>query len=161
MLIADNSVQIYHPISKGNCTEHEGAWVSYKDWWGRERQKWDSNAGACVAWDRGTSNATGSVHNPTIDAAILTLNHSFEVQQFDVGANNCVANSPACLGKLRVFGSIAQMFRGAVGQGSRGYLKDYNYDSRLRYAPPPYFLDPVRASWGQKTFGEVAPRYGG
>jgi hypothetical protein len=155
-LIADNSVQIYHPISKGACTQHEGAWVRQGG-----RSKWDPGAGDCIAWERGTNNLTGSVLNPVVNGAILTLNHSFEVQQYDVGTNGCASGSPTCLGKLRVFGSIAQKFRGPVGQGSRGYLKDYNYDSRLRYAPPPYFLDPVRSSWGQKTFGEIVPRYGG
>jgi hypothetical protein len=153
-LIADNSVQVYHPISKGSCTQDSGSW-QWNRWTG-----WTWVSGPCIAWARGTSNLTGSVYNPVVDAAILTLNHSFEVQQYDVGTNSCVAG-PSCLGKLKVFGSIAQKFRGPVGRGSTGYLKDYNYDSRLRYAPPPYFLDPVRSSWGQKTFGEVAPRYGG
>ena len=80
--------------------------------------------------------------------------HSFGVQSYQYGAK---------LGTLKVYGSLAQRFRGPVGTtGSpgTGYLKDYNYDSRLRYAPPPYFLDPVRSGWGMKVFGEVAPRYG-
>lgn len=153
-LIADNSVQIYHPISKGSCTQNTGHYEG--SWW----TGWTWVPGVCVAWARGSNNLTGTLKNVVVDASILTLNHSFEVQQFDVGSNDCVSG-PSCLGKLRVFGSIAQKFRGAVGRGSAGYSKDYNYDSRLRYAPPPYFLDPVRSSWGQKTFGEVAPRYGG
>ncbi|MCW2791804.1 MAG: hypothetical protein JWO76_902, partial [Nocardioides sp.] len=149
-LIAENSVQIYHPVSKTQSCKDQKTWNG---------QKWVTTT-VCT-WVRGTSNLTGSLKNPEVDASILTLNHSFEVQQYDVGSNSCVSGSSACLGKLRVYGSIAQKFRGIVGRGSTGYLKDYNYDSRLRYAPPPYFLDPVRSAWGQKTFGEVAPRYGG
>ncbi|GAA1156808.1 pilus assembly PilX N-terminal domain-containing protein [Nocardioides aquiterrae] len=150
-LIADNSVQIYHPVSS---VEH----CTTQTTWDRSTRKWVTTK-TCT-YTRGTSNLPGSITNPVVNASILTLNHSFEVQQFDVGGNGCVPG-PSCLGKLRVFGSIAQKFRGAVGRGSAGYLKDYNYDSRLRYAPPPYFLDPVRSSWGQKTFGEIAPLYGG
>jgi hypothetical protein len=141
-LVAENSVQVYHPVST-NCTGTKK--VNGED--------------VCIAWARGTSNlkAPDNAYNsdPKINAAILTLQHSFEVQQYDVGSK---------LGYLKVYGSIAQRFRGIVGQGGSsgtGYLKDYNYDSRLRYAPPPYFLDPVRSGWGQKTFGEIAPRYGG
>jgi hypothetical protein len=28
-----------------------------------------------------------------------------------------------------------------------GYLKGYSYDTRLRYSPPPYFLDPINSQW--------------
>ena len=133
-LIAENSVQVYHPIETV-CTRTV-----------RQNRK-----DVCVEWGPGDSNLAGSLSNPEIDASILTLQHSFEVQSYDVGAK---------LGTLHVYGSIAQRFRGIVGQSTHGYYKDYRYDSRLRYAPPPYFLDPVRSAWGQKTFGEVAPRYG-
>jgi hypothetical protein len=140
-LVAENSVQVYHPVST-TCTR-------YKD---------NNSKKPCIAWARGSSNLRapdgGYNSDPKVYAAILTLQHSFEVQQYDVGSK---------LGYLKVYGSIAQRFRGIVGQGGSsgtGYLKDYNYDSRLRYAPPPYFLDPVRSAWGQKTFGEIAPRYG-
>jgi hypothetical protein len=47
-----------------------------------------------------------------------------------------------------VNGAISQKFRGAVGTtGGTGYLKDYNYDDRLRYQEPPNFLDPVQSAW--------------
>lgn len=144
-LIAENSVQIYHPISK-TCDQYSEEWV-----YNTKRKRWELVQGPCVRWARGTSNLTGSVTSPNVDAAILSLQHSFEVQQYDIGNN---------LGTIHLYGTIAQRFRGPVGQGTHGYLKDYNYDTRLRYAPPPYFLDPVRATWGQKTFGEVRPRYG-
>lgn len=137
-LIAENSVQIYHPVLR-TCDHY--------DWRGR-----------CDEWSdyRNANGPKGTLNtDPKVQAAILTLQHSFEVQAYDVGAK---------LGSIKLFGTIAQRFRGIVGQGGStgtGYLKDYNYDSRLRYAPPPYFLDPVRSSWGQKTFGEVTPRYPG
>ncbi len=50
-------------------------------------------------------------------------------------------------------GAISQKWRGPVGSQRRrrsivhGYLKDYNYDDRLRYQEPPYFLDPVESAW--------------
>lgn len=137
-LVASNSVQIYHPVTTV-CT----------------REDWRDN---CIRWGPGSnmnrpSPWSSTFRNPVLQAAILTLQHSFEVQEYDVGSG---------LGNLTIFGSIAQRFRGAVGTSSgSGYLKDYNYDSRLRYAPPPYFLDPVRSSWGVKTFGELTPRYRG
>jgi hypothetical protein len=137
-LIASNSVQIYHPIAR-TCTEESTTGK------GKDRVT------VCTRWGRGNSSLAGSVSDPVVHASILTLQHSFEVQAYDVGEK---------LGKISLYGSIAQRFRGIVGQGSSGYLKDYNYDSRLRYSPPPYFLDPVSSAWGTKTFGEVAPRHG-
>jgi Tfp pilus assembly protein PilX len=128
-LIAKNSVRVYHPVK---CTRKDD--------------------GECDQW----ANMAGSKTNIEIQAAILTLQHSFSVQMYYRG-------SP--LGSLKLFGSFAQRFRGPVGTNSSGgsiasgYLKDYTYDTRLRYAPPPYFLDPVRSGWSQKTFGEVVPRY--
>jgi hypothetical protein len=89
--------------------------------------------------------------DPKIYAAMLSVKHGFTVQSFHRGSG---------LGDLKVFGTIAQLYRGAVGTTSgTGYLKDYEWDSRLKYAPPPFFLDPVGASWGQKTFGEIKAVY--
>jgi Tfp pilus assembly protein PilX len=131
-LIAQNSVQIYHP-TRATCTRYyNGRCTSYSY----------SN----LATPSGSTNS-----NPVVDASILTLQHSFTVQEYNRGAP---------LGSIKLFGSFAQRFRGPVGTSSSGtiatgYLKDYVYDTRLRYAPPPYFLDPVRASWGVKAYGEV------
>ncbi len=124
-LIAKNSVKVYHPV---RCTARD-------------------NAGTCTAW----ANLAGSVTDVEINASILTLQHSFTVQSYYLGAK---------LGTLKLYGSFAQRFRGPVGTNNSsgvasGYLKDYTYDTRLRYAPPPFFLDPVRSGWGQKTFGEI------
>jgi hypothetical protein len=95
------------------------------------------------------NNGAGSLTNPEIDAAILTLNHSLIVDNYNCGAQ---------LGSLTINGAIAQKFRGPVGtygNGSTGYVKDYVYDDRLRYLEPPNFIDPTNAAWilGRETSG--------
>jgi Tfp pilus assembly protein PilX len=92
-----------------------------------------------------------------IDAAILSLQHSFIVDNYACG-------SPQ--GTLTVNGAIAQQYRGPVGTGgssiSTGYVKSYNYDDRFRVANPPYFLDPVQSSWRRIRYTEQVPaRQGG
>jgi hypothetical protein len=77
----------------------------------------------------------------TIDAAILTLQHSFMVDNFTIGSA-----SPQPY--LSIHGAIAQRYRGAVGQvGSTGYLKDYHYDDRLHVLLPPYLFSLSTAGW--------------
>jgi hypothetical protein len=79
-----------------------------------------------------------------IDAAILSLRHSFVVQNWDQGQY---------LGSLHVFGAIGQKFRGPVGANDPdtgqkyGYLKDYQYDTRFKDIQPPYFLKPAANLW--------------
>ena len=53
-------------------------------------------------------------------------------------------------------------FRGPVGTVNgtsiaTGYRKDYEYNDRLRYREPPYFLDPVQASWRVARQNEQVP----
>lgn len=83
-----------------------------------------------------------ALNNVTIDAAILALDHSFIVDNYNCGAT---------LGSLTVNGAIVQKFRGAVGTGGNspvtGYLKAYTYDDRLKYLSPPYLFDILDASW--------------
>jgi Tfp pilus assembly protein PilX len=84
-----------------------------------------------------------------IDAAILSLAHSFTVDNYDCGTK---------LDLLTVNGAIAQKYRGAVGTtGGTGFTKNYNYDDRLRYRSPPYFLEPVAASWHVIRSNEQVP----
>lgn len=85
-----------------------------------------------------------------IQAAILSLRHSFIVQNWQYGAPLSTSGSTAS--KLNVTGSIAQKFRGPVGTNSggvpaSGYLKNYVYDKRLAYLQPPYFLKPTSSPW--------------
>lgn len=98
--------------------------------------------------DDDCSNASGSLTAPRIDAAILALNHSFILDNYYCGAN---------MGDLTVNGAISQRFRGAVGQGSSGYIKDYNYNDRLRFREPPFFLDPVQSAWRVARQNEQVP----
>jgi type II secretory pathway pseudopilin PulG len=118
-LIADNFVRVWHPVNR--------------DW---------SDPTDC-------SEPSGSarISGRQIDAAILSLLHSFMVDNFYCGGT---------IGTLTVNGVIAQKFRGAVatGNGSTGFLKDYDYDERLAFKGPPHFLDPVKSAWKQISFTE-------
>lgn len=116
-LIANNFIRVYHPLG----TDKNGK-------------------PSC-------SNGTGSITNLEIDAAILAINHSFIVDNYDCG------NS---LGTLHVHGAISQKYRGAVGTtGGTGYIKDYEYDDRLHTITPPSFIEPVQSDWviGRETVG--------
>jgi hypothetical protein len=101
---------------------------------------------------------TGSTSNPsplltdsstgrTIEAAILSVSHTFQVQNYDLGGT--------ARGTLTVRGSIAQKFRGTVAYGNTGYVKDYAYDSRFSYMAPPKFLSPVSSAYGVTQFSGV------
>jgi len=88
-----------------------------------------------------------------IDAAILALNHSFMV-------DNNYCGSP--LGTLTVNGAIAQKYRGTVGQHSggtptHGYVKNYVYNTTLRYREPPYFINPTESAWRVVRQNEQLP----
>ncbi len=95
-----------------------------------------------------------------IAGSIQTLQHSFYVQRYKDTAN-MLGNEQ----DLFVYGSIAQRWRGIVGQtesnysGSvtamRGYAKDYRYDRRLVLASPPYFPRWVNAQWLLRYSGEI------
>jgi hypothetical protein len=90
-----------------------------------------------------STSCTGSTPNVTIDAAILTLAHSFFVDNFDCGA----------VATLTIHGAMAQQYRGAVATSGSGgatataYTKNYNYDDRLRILLPPYLFDLQDTSW--------------
>jgi hypothetical protein len=110
-LVANGSVFIYHPVdSNGNNLSIPGR-----------------------------TSTRPRFTNAKVDAAILTLNHSFTVQNYRRGA---------ALGDLTIRGSIAQLYRGVVAlSGQTGFEKDYIYDSRLAYLAPPRFIDPVKSFW--------------
>jgi hypothetical protein len=100
-------------------------------------------------------NAAGSLTDPTVDAAILALSHSFYVQNWTKGAP---------LGTLTINGVITQEYRGAVGTFSgsppvtgTGYDKSYTYDTRLKYLSPPYFLSPTQSAWQRISYSELKP----
>jgi len=126
-LISNNFIRVYHPVT--GCEK-------------------DSDENYGCNWIDGCANASGQINSTTIDAAILSLNHSFILDNFHCGTN---------LGTLTVRGAIVQKFRGAVGRGSSGYTKAYSYDTRLRFRAPPKFLDPVQAGWRVQTYNEQVP----
>jgi len=122
-LIANEFVRVYHPVTRDA-----------------------SDPTQC-------SNAAGTMTNVNIDAAMLSLNHSFTVDNYYCGA---------ALGTLTVNGTIGQKFRGPVGRGSssskvNGYTKAYAYDDRLKFRAPPSFLDPVQAAWRIQRYTEQVP----
>jgi Tfp pilus assembly protein PilX len=106
--------------------------------------KWEQWDGRTYCASVANLNGTGG---RTIEAAILSVQHTFIVQNYDVGAR---------MGTLTVTGAIAQKFRGPVATGSdTGYAKSYSYDSRLKYMAPPKFLSPVSTTYGVSEIVEV------
>ncbi len=89
------------------------------------------------------SSCSTTLNTIEIYAAILAVNHSFIVDNFNCGPP---------MGELYVYGAIAQIFRGTVGEHNgttlvHGYSKNYNYDDRLSTESPPDFLSPIAAAW--------------
>lgn len=118
-LVANQYVEIYHPVQcNAPCT---GSSPTY-------------------------TNLAGSLTNPQIHAAILSVLHSYRAQNPKRG------NS---LGTITLKGSIAQKYRGLVTQSGAGYLKNYSYDTRLKFLSPPYFLDPVQSAWQVQKWYEI------
>jgi len=127
-LIANNFVRVKHPFCRKHSGASEGCPSGYIPA--------ETGPGECD--DKGID-ATGSLPNLKIEAAILAIDHSFIVDHYDCGSE---------LGTLTVKGAISQKFRGTVGTtGGTGYIKNYEYDDRLRYMEPPNFLDPVEPAW--------------
>jgi hypothetical protein len=53
---------------------------------------------------------------------------------------------------------IAQKWRGPVGtsgSGGSGYLKDYNYDTRLKHVSPPHALSPFETEFEVNQWAET------
>jgi hypothetical protein len=93
-----------------------------------------------------------------IDAAMLALDHSITTDNFNCGDR---------LDNLTINGALAQPYRGTVGAtgtdprdgrpNQSGFIKDYNYDERLRFRSPPYFLTPDDAAWKVNRTNEQVP----
>ncbi len=130
-LIANNFIRIKHPFCREKTGTDKGGPEGCPSGWVPAQ----TARGKC----NGGKNQTGSLSDPKVEAALLAIDHSFIVDHYDCGND---------LGDLTVNGAISQKFRGAVGTtGGTGYIKDYNYDDRLRYMEPPNFLDPVEPAW--------------
>ncbi|WP_019137110.1 hypothetical protein [Cellulomonas massiliensis] len=109
---------------------------------------------AVFVWNPFVSSTPILTKERTIHAAILSVQHTFMVQNYDKGSAN--------RGTLTVFGAIAQKFRGPVGTGSgasisTGYGKNYTYDPRFQWTAPPKFLSPVTTTYGVTVWVETAP----
>jgi hypothetical protein len=97
-------------------------------------------------------NLTTALDDLRIDAAILALNGSFVVQNYDKGAT---------LEGLNVTGAIAQQWRGIVGQSGgggdplHGYSKNYVWDQRLQYDSPPHAFDQLDTAFQPKRWAEA------
>lgn len=110
-----------------------------------------------AVWVYNPMRVVGSAYTPllganrTISAAMLSVAHTFAVQNYNVGGSR---------GTLTVNGAIAQRFRGPVGTTApHGYDKSYNYDGRFRYTAPPKFLSPVTTTYGVNIWVEVSPAF--
>jgi hypothetical protein len=138
-LIANNFIRVKHPVCETSgpspdpdCAGGTGIPGSVTE---------QAAKGDCDLDNDGNraGNGNGSNSDLNIDAALLSIDHSFIVDHYDCGTS---------LGTLTVNGAISQKFRGAVGTtGGTGYIKDYNYDDRLRFQEPPHFFDPVQSAW--------------
>lgn len=149
-LVATNSVEVFHPrvgtvsstLVTAGCTKS----CAYK--WGTVASEADA-----AGWPtRYTDPTTGTITPASgilIVGSIQTLQHSFLVQKYSAGSHQ---------GDLTVYGSIAQRWRGIVGQSGvsgPGYLKKYSYDTRLKYSAPPYFPKWADSQWSLRYSGEV------
>jgi len=128
-LVALNYVELNHPVSGG------------------------SDVSSCSPSNSPTSGAvTCDLSNPIVDAVILALNHSFLVNSYNTGNT---------LGSITLNGTIDENWRGPVGTSSgssivTGYAKAYQYDPRLIYLSPPYYLNPGTSQWGFASFTVVS-----
>jgi hypothetical protein len=77
-------------------------------------------------------NPTPFFQDPRIDAAILALGHSFIVQNYNPGGG-AGDDQRHRRDRSEVAGPV-----GTFGGSGTGYLKNYNYDTRLRYSSPPH-----------------------
>lgn len=136
-LIATNFIRIYHPVELVHPKECH--------WEQKQNGEWVQICIENTAITECKSNLSGSMENLKIEAAVLALQHSFIVDNYRCGNR---------LGTLSVKGAIAQKYRGAVGTtGNSGYVKNYEYDERLKTTEPPSFIEPIKSDWviGRET----------
>jgi hypothetical protein len=134
-------------VVTGNVTRTSDAWMLglIPDKFARVYHPVNRTSSSC-------SNATGTITNVKIDAAILALTHSFTADAYECGA---------ALGTLTIRGAIAQKYRGPVIQGSgssnSGFVKNYQYDDRLAQRSPPRFMNPLTPAWALANQTEQIP----
>ncbi len=150
-LIANNYIEIYHPVyttSSSNTNCDGGGNSSYTGC----SLKIPGITSTSTLTAKPTTLTTQAFRNPTINSALLTLSHSFRVQNYQYGTTN--------VGNLNITGAIAQKYRGIVTLiGTSGYGKNYTYDQRMKYESPPHFLEPVASAWQIVTWSEKEAAY--
>lgn len=158
-LVGQNAVFVYKPerqsstvqTDNNNNTSEKNTLVGQGwDCW-PDGSQWD-----CRRYTfSGNGNDLVTNNGRRIDAALLSVARTFQVQNYNLGGNR---------GTLTINGALAQKFRGTVGTGSAGsvstgYAKNYQYDQRFRYTGPPKFLSPVSTTYGVSVWVEVEPAY--
>ncbi|MEO8094351.1 MAG: hypothetical protein ABI632_05375 [Pseudolysinimonas sp.] len=134
-LVGNNAVFVYNPV---RITGFSGSGTT----------TWPSNTSRAP----NAFTALGSTGDREIDAAILSVAHTMQVQNYSYGNR----------GDLIIYGAIAQKFRGTVGTGgspTNGYAKDYEYDTRFRNIAPPKFLTPTSTTYGVTQVATVKPAF--
>lgn len=138
-LISNNFIRVYRPTTRSASGSRPRA-CTYTYGSGTSGSILTSASGG---WD-------AAPNTITIEAAILSLQQSFTVDNFW-----CDTSSRPT---LNVTGAIAQKTRGPVGTSApSGYIKNYLYDDRLKYREPPSFLDPVTSAWRLQSQQEQVP----
>ncbi len=160
-LVANNYVEIYHPVRNDGTTSSPPCDGVKSDNSCNLRIPGTSTSATTPSLFSGTTPGTSTMatvltsralRNPTFYGPVLTVQHSFRVQNYSYGLGST-------LGNLSIFGAIAQRYRGPVGTFSggsisSGYAKAYSYDQRLKYDSPPKFLNPVASAWQVVTWSE-------
>ncbi|MEO7897347.1 MAG: hypothetical protein ABIR65_08635 [Pseudolysinimonas sp.] len=129
-LVGNNAVFVYNPVRiTGFSGSGTFTWPN------------TSTSRAPNAWT-----ALGTTLDRKIDAAILSVGHTFQVQNYLYGDR----------GNLVIYGALAQKFRGTVGTAAgMGYTKLYEYDTRFRNIAPPKFLTPTSTTYGVTQIATV------
>ena len=96
---------------------------------------------AIFIWNpmNGSTPMLDSDKDRVVQAALMSVDHTIQVQNYDKGNNR---------GKLTIYGSMAQKYRGTVATSggtsiATGYAKDYNHDPKLANVSPPKYLMPT------------------
>ena len=100
-----------------------------------------------------------------IDAALLSVKHTVQVQNYDGGVKSGGGSNLGNKGTLTIFGAIAQKFRGTVATSNgtatpaTGYSKNYQYDTRFHNTAPPKFLTPVSTTYKVSQYSGTKAAY--
>jgi hypothetical protein len=151
-LIAENYVEVNHPVNSNGllstCSSAQYGTVSAALCNPVTTPSASSGTGSCAGSASPAFSQPPSACDLTIDAAVLALNGTFTVNNYATGYEE---------GDLVAFGTIDEDWRGPVAQidgyGFHGYAKNYTWDSRLGYVPPPSYLNPGTPSWSLISSG--------